>query len=87
MVKEHAKSAGLRTMDSLMAVSALEEVSRSRRHFEMIGERKLEVPSYCLCSEQHSSSGAPEPMQYGPVSGRNRLIRNRPMAITSRART
>ncbi len=50
LLKAHAKSAGLRTLDALIAATAIENgftlVSRNRKHFQMIGELKLEVPSY-----------------------------------------
>src|SRR5262245_12946358 len=49
-VTRRAYSAGLRTLDALIAATALEEglklASKNRKHFEMIGDLKLEVPSY-----------------------------------------
>jgi len=50
LMKTHAKSAGLGTLDALIAATAIENgltlVSKNRKHFQMIGELKLEVPSY-----------------------------------------
>jgi toxin FitB len=50
LMKTYAKSAGLRTMDALIAATALEEgltlATKNRKHFEMIRELKLEVPNY-----------------------------------------
>ena len=50
LLKRYAKSDGLRTFDALIAATAIAEgltlVSRNRKHFQMIGELKLEVPSY-----------------------------------------
>jgi|SRR5271165_5315917 len=50
LMKTYAKSAGLRTLDSLIAATALEEgltlATKNRRHFQMIGDLKLEVPNY-----------------------------------------
>jgi predicted nucleic acid-binding protein len=49
-MKTHAKSAGLQTLDSLIAASALEDgltlATKNRKHFQMIGDLKLEVPNY-----------------------------------------
>ena len=50
LLKRHAKSDGLRTFDALIAATAIENgftlASKNRKHFHMIGELKLEVPSY-----------------------------------------
>lgn len=50
LLKRYAKSDGLRTFDALIAATAIREgftvVSRNRKHFQMISELKLEVPSY-----------------------------------------
>ena len=49
-MKTYARSHGLRTLDSLIAGTALEEgltlASKNRKHFQMIGGLKLEVPKY-----------------------------------------
>jgi predicted nucleic acid-binding protein len=45
-----ARSHGLQALDALIAATAIENgftlVSKNRKHFQMIGELKLEVPSY-----------------------------------------
>ncbi len=50
LLKRHARSDGLRTFDALIAAVAIEDgftlVSKNRKHFQMINELKLEVPSY-----------------------------------------
>ena len=50
LMKTHAKSAGLQTLVSLIAATALEEgltlATKNRKHFQMIGDLKLEVPNY-----------------------------------------
>ena len=50
LMKAHAKSAGLRTLDALIAATALEDgltlATKNRKHFQMIGELSLEVPNY-----------------------------------------
>jgi tRNA(fMet)-specific endonuclease VapC len=50
LLRQFAKSHGLRVFDSLIAATALEEdlmlVSRNKKHFEMIGAVKLLVPDY-----------------------------------------
>ena len=50
LLKTHAKSAGLRTLDAVIAATALEEgltlATKNRKHFQMIRELKLEVPNY-----------------------------------------
>jgi len=50
LMKTHAKSAGLQTLDALIAATALEEgltlATKNRKHFQMISELQLEVPSY-----------------------------------------
>ena len=50
LMKTHAKSAGLGTLDALIAATAIENgltlVSKNRRHFQMISELSLEAPDY-----------------------------------------
>jgi tRNA(fMet)-specific endonuclease VapC len=50
LMKTYARSHGLRTLDSLIAATALEEgltlASKNRKHFAMIGDLKLVVPGY-----------------------------------------
>jgi predicted nucleic acid-binding protein len=50
LLKRHAKSNGLRTFDALIAATAIANgftlVSRNRKHFHMIDDLALEVPSY-----------------------------------------
>ena len=50
LMKTHAKSAGLRTLDAVIAATALEEgltlATKNRKHFQMIDDLKLEDPSY-----------------------------------------
>ncbi len=50
LLKRYAKSDGLRTFDALIAATAIEDgftlVSKNRKHFQMISEPELEVPSY-----------------------------------------
>lgn len=50
LVKTYARSHGLRTLDSLIAATALEDgltlATKNRKHFQMIGDLKLEVPNY-----------------------------------------
>jgi predicted nucleic acid-binding protein len=50
LLRQFAKSHGLRVFDSLIAATALEEnltlVSRNKKHFETIGGLKLLVPDY-----------------------------------------
>jgi predicted nucleic acid-binding protein len=50
LLKRYAKSDGLRTFDALIAATAITEdftlVSRNRKHFQMITDLTLEVPSY-----------------------------------------
>ena len=50
LLKAHAKSAGLRTLDALIAATALEDgltlATKNRKHFQMIGDLSLEVPKY-----------------------------------------
>ena len=45
-----ARSHGLHALDALIAATAIENgftlVSKNRKHFQMIGELKLEVPGY-----------------------------------------
>jgi predicted nucleic acid-binding protein len=49
-MKAHAKSAGLRTLDAVIAATALEEdltlATKYRKHFQMISDLKLAVPNY-----------------------------------------
>jgi predicted nucleic acid-binding protein len=50
LLKRYAKSDGLRTFDALIAATAIAEgltlVSKNRKHFQMIGDLHLEIPSY-----------------------------------------
>jgi predicted nucleic acid-binding protein len=50
LMKAYARSHGLHTLDALIAATAIEEgltlVSRNRKHFQMITDLSLEVPSY-----------------------------------------
>jgi tRNA(fMet)-specific endonuclease VapC len=50
LLKEYAKSHGLRTFDSLIAATAIvrgfQLVSRNRKHFGMIDGLRLESPQY-----------------------------------------
>jgi len=50
LMKAHAKSSGLHTLDAVIAATALEEdltlATRNRKHFQMIRDLKLEVPNY-----------------------------------------
>ncbi len=50
LLKRYAKSDGLRTFDALIAATAMAEgftlVSRNRKHFHMISDLMLEVPTY-----------------------------------------
>jgi toxin FitB len=50
LMKTYARSHGLRTLDSLIAATALEGgltlATKNRKHFQMIGDLKLEVPNY-----------------------------------------
>jgi predicted nucleic acid-binding protein len=50
LMKSYARSHGLRALDSLIAATALEEgltlATKNRKHFQMIGDLKLEVPNY-----------------------------------------
>src|SRR5579863_3566591 len=50
LLKRYAKSDGLRTFDSLIAATAIEQdcvlVSRNRKHFAMIDGLRLESPQY-----------------------------------------
>jgi len=49
LLREFAKSHGLRVFDSLIAATAIEEnltlVTKNKKHFQMIGNLKLEIPS------------------------------------------
>jgi len=49
-MKTYARAAGLRTLDSLIAATALEEgltlVSKNRKHSQMISDLGLDVPNY-----------------------------------------
>src|ERR1700730_7542474 len=62
LMKVYAKSAGLQTLDSLIAATALEEgltlATKNRKHFQMIGDLKLEVPTI------EAASPGPPPMTY-----------------------
>ncbi len=50
LLREFAKSHGLRVFDSLIAATAIEEnltlVTKNKKHFQMIGNLKLGIPSY-----------------------------------------
>lgn len=50
LLRQFAKSHGLRVFDSLIAATAIEEnltlVTRNKKHFQMISNLKLEVPRY-----------------------------------------
>ena len=50
LLKTYAKSNGLRTFDSLIAATAIEErrtlVTRNRKHFGMVNGLAMEVPEY-----------------------------------------
>jgi predicted nucleic acid-binding protein len=50
LLRRHAKPDGLRTFDALIAATAIEGgftlVSKNRKHFQMIADLDLEVPSY-----------------------------------------
>jgi predicted nucleic acid-binding protein len=50
LLKQFAKSHGLRVFDSLIAATAIEEnltlLSKNKKHFKMISNLKLEIPSY-----------------------------------------
>jgi tRNA(fMet)-specific endonuclease VapC len=50
LLRQFAKSHGLRVFDSLIAATAIEEnltlLSKNKKHFQMIGNLNLEIPSY-----------------------------------------
>jgi predicted nucleic acid-binding protein len=50
LLRQFAKSNGLHVFDSLIAATAIEEsltlVTRNKKHFQMISNLKLEIPSY-----------------------------------------
>jgi predicted nucleic acid-binding protein len=50
LLKSYAKSNGLRTFDSLIAATAMDEqrtlVTKNRKHFEMIDGLAIEIPKY-----------------------------------------
>jgi tRNA(fMet)-specific endonuclease VapC len=50
LLKTYAKSNGLRTFDSLIAATAIEErrtlVTRNRKHFSMVNGLTIEIPEY-----------------------------------------
>ncbi len=50
LLKTYAKSDGLRTFDSLIAATAIEErrtlVTKNRKHFRMIDGLQIDVPNY-----------------------------------------
>ena len=50
LMKTYSRSHGLRTLDALIAATALEQgltlASKNRKHFQMIGGLDMEVPSY-----------------------------------------
>ncbi|MEK6279499.1 MAG: type II toxin-antitoxin system VapC family toxin [Acidobacteriota bacterium] len=50
LLRQFAKSHGLRVFDSLIAATAIEEnltlVTKNKKHFKMISNLNLEIPSY-----------------------------------------
>ena len=50
LLRQFAKSHGLRVFDSLIAATAIEEnltlLSKNRKHFQMISNLNLEIPRY-----------------------------------------
>ena len=50
LLRQFAKSHGLRVFDSLIAATAIEEnltlLSKNKKHFQMISNLNLEIPSY-----------------------------------------
>jgi tRNA(fMet)-specific endonuclease VapC len=50
LLRQFAKSHGLRVFDSLIAATAMEEnltlLSKNKKHFQMIRNLNLEIPSY-----------------------------------------
>ena len=50
LLRQFAKSHGLRVFDSLIAATAIEEnltlLSKNKKHFQMISNLDLEIPSY-----------------------------------------
>lgn len=50
LIKTYARSHGLQTLDALIAGTALEDdlvlATKNRKHFQMIRELRLEVPTY-----------------------------------------
>jgi predicted nucleic acid-binding protein len=50
LLKTYAKSHGLRTFDSLIAATAMQEpwtlLTKNRKHFEMIDGLSVEIPDY-----------------------------------------
>jgi tRNA(fMet)-specific endonuclease VapC len=50
LLRQFAKSHGLRVFDSLIAATAIEEnltlLSKNKKHFQMITDLNLEIPSY-----------------------------------------
>lgn len=50
LLKAYARSNGLRTFDSLIAATAIEErrtlVTKNRKHFEMIDGLAIDIPQY-----------------------------------------
>ena len=50
LLRQFAKSHGLRVFDSLIAATAIEEnltlLSKNKKHFQMIGNLNLKIPSY-----------------------------------------
>ena len=50
LLRTHARSNGLRTFDSLIAATAIEEqrtlVTRNRKHFDMIAGLAVMIPEY-----------------------------------------
>ena len=50
LMRTYGRSHGLHTLDALIAGTALEEgltlVTKNRKHFQLIGDLSLEVPTY-----------------------------------------
>jgi predicted nucleic acid-binding protein len=50
LLRQFAKSHGLRVFDSLIAATAIEEnltlLSKNKKHFQMISNLNLKIPSY-----------------------------------------
>jgi predicted nucleic acid-binding protein len=50
LMKTHGRSAGLHTLDAVIAATSLEQgltlATKNRKHFQIIADLKLEVPNY-----------------------------------------